>query len=565
MKRYPCFARKRMRVGLALSGLLSVWIAIAGVSAAYAQGANVTVVNAASFAFDAIAPESLAAAFGSFNTTGGGTFTAQTQPLPTTLGGVRVTVGGIDCGLIVVSPGQINFVTPALAANGSTPIVVTNADGSQRNGVINAQRAAPGIFTARGNGLGAPAALLTLDGANFQAAYNPDGSERELILGPRDRNTYLILFATGVRNAPAVNPNDDNGVGEAVTATIQGVPATVAFAGRVSGFQGMDQINLVIPPELSGIGQARIRLRIGDRAANTVTIRIGGQAPPIRAQDIQANSSVIGELAATDQVQDAGDGTGRTYFFDAYRLRTTAANTTVAVDLRSAQFDAATAIYRQNTDGSLVLLTADDQTGAMGNGIEENGNALALTVLRNAGDYLILVTSANGEPDAIGGYTLSVRTGVIQQLSYSATPVAATISGSDLQTSAGDFLDAYWFAGTAGDLVQIRMNSTAFDSFLILDADNGDLVDFDDNSGGALNALVTRTLQRSGVYIIIATPYAPARTGAYTLTLNRLNGLVAGSDELYVRAPGRQWSQRREADETQFERFASRRRLAPDE
>lgn len=561
MKRYPCFTRfthTRRRIILALSGLLGVALAIAGVSPAYGQGSQVTVTNAASFAVDPIAPQSLAVAFGAFNTTGGQSFTAQSPTLPTTLGGVKVTVGGVDAGLLFVNQSQINFVTPAQTADGATAVVVTNADGSTRNTSINVQRVAPGVFTARGNGIGAPAALLTLDGMSYQPVFNQDGSEREVLL-TSTQNNYLVLFATGVRNAPTFT----------ISVTIQGVPATVAFAGTVSN--GVEQLNVVIPPELSGIGLAKVRLSIGSRLANTVNINIGGKTPPIKTQDIQANSSVSGNLSATDQVQDAGDGSGRTFFFDAYKFQTTAANTSVAVDLRAPNFDAAVAIYQQNTDGSLLLLSADDQTGALGNGIDENGNALLLTVLPNPGSYLILVTSANGQPDATGIYSLGVKTGVIQQLSYSATAVAGTISNSDIQTSAGDYLDAYWFAATAGDFVQIRMTSSDFDSFLILNADTGDLLDFDDNSGGGsqgLNALLSMSIPTSGNYILIASPFAPTVTGSYMLTLNRLNNPSSSAvvaDELQESAPERQLQPSREPGENTFERFASRRILKREE
>ncbi|HKQ78802.1 MAG TPA: hypothetical protein VJ810_34205 [Blastocatellia bacterium] len=560
MKRYPCFTRftrVRRRIILALSGLLGITLAISSLSTAYGQASQVTVTNAASFAIDAIAPQSLAVAFGVFNTTGGQSFAAQSSTLPATLGGVKVTVGGVDAGLLFVSPAQINFLTPSQASDGATPVVVTNADGSTRSTSINVQRVAPGIFTARGNGIGAPAALLTLDGLNFQAVFNADGSERELLLAPPAQNNFLVLFTTGVRNAPAFT----------VSVTIQGVPATVAFSGPIGN--GLEQLNVIIPPELSGIGLAKVRLSIGSSLANTVNIRIGGKTPPIKTQDIQANAGVTANLSATDQVQDAGDGTGRTFFFDAYKFRTTAANTSVAVDLRAAQFDAAVAIYQQNTDGGLFLVAADDQTGALGNGQDENGNALLLTVLSNPGDYLILVTSSDGQPNATGSYSLNLKTGLIQQLNYSATAVAGAIATSDIQTSAGDYLDAYWFAATAGDFVQIRLNSTDFDSFLILNAETGDLVEFNDNDGGGsqgLNALLSISIPVSGNYIILATPFAPGITGSYMLTLNRLNnpGLsisTVADDEIQVSAPSRRLQPSREQTDMDFERFSSRRIL----
>ncbi|MGH9768038.1 MAG: PPC domain-containing protein, partial [Blastocatellia bacterium] len=235
-------------------------------------------------------------------------------------------------------------------------------------------------------------------------------------------------------------------------------------------------------------------------------------------------------------------------------------------DLRSVQFDAVVMIFRQATDGGLTLIAADDQTGGMGNGTDENTNALLLTVLPDAGDYLIFATSADSEPDAIGFYQLSLRTGAVQQINHGATTTGAAIANTDLQTSAGDFLDAYWFTGRAGDFVQIRMTSTAFDSFLVLSADNGDLVEFDDNSGGGpqgRDALLTKRLTQSGNYIILATPFEPNRAGAYTLSLNRLNGVVAEGDER-VSVEGRMWRPDRDLGEPQFGRYASRR-VAPRE
>lgn len=553
---HSCKLRHGVRF-LRRAGLLSVLLVAALAVRVAAQG-GVTVVNAASSTSDALAPESLAAAYGVFNTLQGQTYSASILPLPTTLGGVRVTVGGIDARLIMVSPSQINFVIPALAGDGPTPVVVTNADGTRVTGTINVQRAAPGIFTVRSNGQGAAAALVTSDGVNFLPTFNPDGSEREINAGTTANPNFLILYTTGLRNAPAANPNDANGVAEAVTATIQGVPVRVLYAGP-STFAGLDQVNLIIPPELAGLGLVRVRLMVAGRVSNVITLRLGGQPPPVRAEPIQAGAIVNGQLTIDDQVQADGS---RTYFYDAYRLRTTAPDTTVALDVRSLQFDAAVAIYRQDTSGGLTLLAMDDQTGSLGNGQDEGTNALLLTVLREPGDYLILVTSAEGEPNAIGAYSLFVRTDVMQRLNFNTLTSNAAITATDLQTSAGDFLDAYWFNGSAGDVVQIRMSSTQFDSFLILNSNSGELIEFDDNSGGGpqgRDALLTARLRESGPYIIIATPFEPNRTGAYTLTLNRLNSAVGVEVDALARAPGRTWQQRRTPGESLFERFALRR------
>jgi len=562
MKRYQLPTQWLFSGKLCLVNILGLlcglgWIAAADVvTPVQVQAQSVSVTNAASFAPDVFAPDSLAAAFGSFVTTGNQTFVASTLPLPTTLGGLRVTVNGSDSGILVTSPGQINFLLPPNLPDGANSVVVTNADSSTRQTTITIQRSAAGIFTARSNGLGAAAAVVTSDGVNYQSTANPDGTEREISAGTKDRPNFLVLFATGVRNAVAANPNDANGVAEAVTATVQGVPAQVTYAGRSGTFAGLDQINLILPPELSGVGIARVRLSIAGRGSNVATVLIGGQPPVIRADAISAGASVAGTLTVDDQVQALGDG--RTYFFDAYRFRTTTANTTVSVDLRSAQFDATVAIAQQDANGRLVFLAADDQNGGLGNGKDDNNNALLLTVLRDAGDYLILATSADGAPDAIGSYQLSLNTGTLQQLNYSATPVIGSISNTDVQTSAGDYLDAYWFTGSAGEFVQVKMSSTAFDSFVILNASNGDLLAFDDNGGGGSDSLLTFRLPASGNYVLIVTPFEPQRTGAYTLTVNRINQLGAEPGEVRASALGRTLDAERGMRRMQFDRFASR-------
>ncbi|MEK7833184.1 MAG: hypothetical protein AAB401_18990, partial [Acidobacteriota bacterium] len=338
-------------VGLAFFGMIGWAMTIKGIGTVSAQTQVVTVVNAASYATDALAPESLAAAYGSFVTTGNQTFVAPSLPLPLTLGGVRVTIGGIDAGMFVASPGQLNIFIPQNVPDGNNSVVVTNADNTTRLGTINVQRAAPGIFTSRGSGIGAAVAFATSDGVNLTPTFNPDGSEREVSAGTVARPNFLVLFVTGVRNAIALNPNDANGVAEAVIATIQGVPTQVAYAGRSGSFAGLDQINLIIPPELSGIGSAKIRLNIGGRVSNLPTVLIGGQPPAIRSTTIAAGAGLFGILSHDDQIQASADGSGRTYYFDAYRLTTTGANTSVTVDLRSQQFDAAVMIAQQRTDG----------------------------------------------------------------------------------------------------------------------------------------------------------------------------------------------------------------------
>jgi uncharacterized protein (TIGR03437 family) len=510
-------------IGAIGGGEVITGISVGNIAPFFVQLPGVTVTNAASFATDALAPDSIVAIFGAFQTQNGQAFSA-TNTSTTTLGGITVTVNGTAIPLFFTSNGQINALLPAGLNDGPATVVVTNSDGSTRVGTINVARSGPGIFTFSGSGSGT-AIALTFDGTSFGSVINSDGSPREISAGTSANPVFLVLYTTGLRNTPAANPNDGNGVAEAVTATIQGVPATVTFAGPAPGFVGADQVNLIIPPELAGYGTVRIRLTAGGRSSNTPTVRIGGQPPVVRTVPIISGQTIAGRLTTDDQVQDAGDGTGLTYFFDAFRFQTTAA-TSLAVSLTSTQFDATVLLFQEDTTGGLTLLAADDLTGGLGNGDYDNTNALLLTVLPGAGNYVIFATSADTNPNGTGSYQLRLATNLIQPITYGAN-INGTISFSDLQTSAGDFLDVYSFNAQAGDNVQIRMTSAAFDSFLILNRNSGELVEFNDNGGGGLDAQIFRTLTQTGTYLILATPFEPGRTGAYNLTLTNTNAPTA--------------------------------------
>lgn len=530
-------------------------IAVATTFTPSAQQAGAVALNAASYVSGALAPDTITALFGSFQTMGGQPVVAATTPLPTTLGGVQVAVNGMPARLFFVSNSQINFMVPAGLSDGPATVTVTNANGTTTIGMITIARATPGVFTANASGTGTAAGFATPDGINLQPIINPDGSERAIDPGTAARPMWLMLFATGVRNVAAANPNDANGVAESVVVTFNGVPATLTFAGPAPGFEGLDQINAIIPPGLAGAGQVTVRVTVGGQAANPVTFRIGGTTPMVVTQDIALGQTITGALTADDQVQTDGS---RSFFFDAYRFTATAGSA-VAIDVRSTAFDAVALLYRRAANGALTLVAADDDLGGLGDGSVVNGNALLFSVLE-AGDYVLYVSSADDAPSATGAYTVRLTGTAAQAISYGAM-VNGTFAAGDQQTAAGVFLDAYSFTGTAGDRVQIRMSSSAFDSFLIFNSNDGDFITADDNSGGGQDALITLTLPRTGTYVIIATAFAPNRTGSYTLALTQVTSAVAEpADE--AEASGRVTSLTRASKDgvnaSRFAQFAAR-------
>jgi hypothetical protein len=110
--------------------------------------------------------------------------------------------------------------------------------------------------------------------------------------------------------------------------------------------------------------------------------------------------------------------------------------------------------------------------------------------------------------------------------------------------------------------VQIKMASTSFDSFLILNKNNGATVAADDNGGGGQDAQIVFTLPETGLYVIVATPFAPNLTGGYTLELTRLTGLASVTESPLAEL-GRATRLNHEAkganDDSRFQQFANRR------
>lgn len=226
---------------------------------------TMAVVNAASFVGGAIAPGSLAAVFGKFQTDGGKLTVATGFPLPNALGGVSVTLDGQPAQLLMSSNSQLN-VALGNAPDGPRALMITNSNGSVIGGRINIVRSAPGFFSLNSTGVGTAAAVWTKDGITYRPLINPNGSESPIPVGSATSPTFLVMFATGLINTPGLIPNDPR----AITVTINGVNAAVSFAGKAPCCANVEQLNVVIPFSMAD-GQGTIRVTAGARVSNGVT------------------------------------------------------------------------------------------------------------------------------------------------------------------------------------------------------------------------------------------------------------------------------------------------------
>lgn len=233
---------------------------------------GVTSASAASFRQTHTAPGALASLFGEGLSTV--TESATSVDPPVTLGGVTVRVedsagGEHQARLLAVTPNQINYEVPESAALGPAVVTVRLTDGSERQGPLLIKESSPGIFTANRNGSGVAAAhavhIAEDDAQVWEEIAHWDSASNSFTaipieFRPGDRSVALVLYGTGLARASAIGLK------------IGSLEATVLWFGEHPVYPGLDQINIVLPPELAGSGLRTLRVTAGGEDANHVTV-----------------------------------------------------------------------------------------------------------------------------------------------------------------------------------------------------------------------------------------------------------------------------------------------------
>ncbi len=232
-----------------------------------------TFTNAASFvANTALAPGSLISVFGQnlANSTLGAGF-----PIPTSLGGAQLNIGGQNVPLLFASPGQVNAQIPlSISPNSATTayFVVNQNAGSflGQQGVVGQQslvmaQASPGIFVTDPANVNGQGAITDAKGAILNSG------------NPAARGQIIIIFATGlgaVINPPALGAaaGSTSTTIATPTVTIGGLPADVKFSGLAPGFVGLYQINVAIPGNVALGASVPVVITQSGFSSNSATI-----------------------------------------------------------------------------------------------------------------------------------------------------------------------------------------------------------------------------------------------------------------------------------------------------
>lgn len=222
------------------------------------------VVNGASFQPLMVAAGSLFSIFGTGLSAS--TATAETLPLPTTLGQIQVLVNGTSAPLVYVSGGQINAQMPVNVPTGQpVTLTVTNGGTTSNTVTLNVPPAAPGIFTVNG----------------AQAVVqNPNGSINSST-SPAHPGDVLTAYLTGggaVNSAAwttgAASPAGAASVTVSYALTVGGQPAQVQYLGLTPGFVGLYQANFTVPSLAAG--QYPIVVTMAGNTSNAATVTVGG-------------------------------------------------------------------------------------------------------------------------------------------------------------------------------------------------------------------------------------------------------------------------------------------------
>jgi len=221
----------------------------------------VTIFNSASSGYGAIAPGELITIKGNnIGPSPAVSFTVNSDnTVSNTLGGVQVLFGGIPGTPIYVSPTQVNVIVPyEIAGQAQTNITLIYQNQISAGILETVAAQAPGIFTFNATGSGQAAALnqnFTYNGPAAGLVING----QNLATTPASAGQVIALFMTGggQTNPPSstgtVTPTSQLYPIANVTASINGVPATVAFAGAAPGeVTGVMQVNVIVPTGVHG-------------------------------------------------------------------------------------------------------------------------------------------------------------------------------------------------------------------------------------------------------------------------------------------------------------------------
>ena len=196
--------------------------------------------------------------------------TASTVPLPLTLGGVQVSIGGKPAPLYYVSPTVISALVPySFPTDGNYQDVQVIDNGAASNTVrVTSGYTSPGIFTVPAGGIGNGAILHAVD-YSLVSTDNPAKTGETVLMFVTGLGVVSPLIADG-----AAGPTNPLSLATPPNVYIDNVEAKVLFAGLAPYLTGLYQLNVTIPGGVS-TGNVSIEIDTYDGTTTMATIPTG--------------------------------------------------------------------------------------------------------------------------------------------------------------------------------------------------------------------------------------------------------------------------------------------------
>jgi hypothetical protein len=259
-------------------------------------------------------------------------------------------------------------------------------------------------------------------------------------------------------------------------------------------------------------------------------------AAPANAQTLQAGRPLNGSLAQGDQTLTAGE------FVDRYSFQGSAGQR-IGIDMSSGQFDA----YLMLRGPGNTSIDNDD--GQPGTSLDARIEAtlpvtgtysIAATSVnaRETGSYRLTITnlsSAAGPSPARSqsGQTRQNQPGSGNAGSQGASmgqlvlgrPVSGTLASGDATLQSGEFADLYRVTLPPGRFYEFRLESGAFDAYLMIGngIGGGFFNDDDPDATGTNSKVVLSSGDTGGTLTVTATSLNPRETGAYRLSFREIS------------------------------------------
>ena len=242
-------------------------------------------------------------------------------------------------------------------------------------------------------------------------------------------------------------------------------------------------------------------------------VRTQVQATPVPTQPAPTQVNTSGQLQRGDSTLDSGE------FYDNYTLQARAGQ---RLDIR---------LSSQDFDPYIIVRGPGDARFDNDDEGEGSTNARIDEIAPATGTYRIMATSY--QPGESGSYRLQASAGGSGDPVARAAPPAnrqsGTLAQGDARLDSGEFSDAYTINGRAGDVVDIRLNSGDFDTYLLLRGPDGSSFDNDDADGRGTNSQLRVTLPANGSYRLVVTSYQSGESGAYVLETTGATTVAAAS------------------------------------